>query len=73
MGKNDRDWIPEGVDLDWIESLARPPAAALLAIEEAAEPLGIPIVDRDAGRVLSVLAAGTILAAGLYFGAGLLV
>ncbi|MFL5722309.1 MAG: O-methyltransferase [Chloroflexota bacterium] len=58
MGKNDRDWIPEGVDLDWIESLARPPAAALLAIEEAAEPLGIPIVDRDAGRVLSVLAAG---------------
>ncbi|MFL5712050.1 MAG: O-methyltransferase [Chloroflexota bacterium] len=58
MGKNDRGWIPEGVDLDWIESLARPPAAALLAIEEAAEPLGIPIVDRDAGRVLSVLAAG---------------
>ncbi|MFL5643996.1 MAG: O-methyltransferase [Chloroflexota bacterium] len=58
MGKNDRDWIPEGVDLDWIESLARPPAAALLAIEEAAKPLGIPIVDRDAGRVLSVLAAG---------------
>ena len=58
MGKNDRGWIPETVDLDWIESLARPPAAALLAIEEAAEPLGIPIVDRDAGRVLSVLAAG---------------
>src|SRR3954453_13261398 len=58
MGKNDRGWIPETADLDWIESLARPPAAALLAIEEAAEPLGIPIVDRDAGRVLSVLAAG---------------
>jgi caffeoyl-CoA O-methyltransferase len=58
MGKNDRDWIPEGVDLEWIESLARPPIPGLLAIEEAAEPLGIPIVDRDAGRVLSVLAAG---------------
>ncbi|MFL5640964.1 MAG: O-methyltransferase [Chloroflexota bacterium] len=58
MGKNDRNWIPEDVDLDWIESLARPPAPALLAIEEAAKPLGIPIVDRDAGRVLSVLAAG---------------
>src|SRR6476619_5132853 len=44
MAKNDRSWIPEGVDLDWIESLGR--------------PLGIPIVDRDAGRALSVLAAG---------------
>ena len=58
MSKNDRSWIPDGVDLDWIESLARPPAPALAAIEAAAEPLGIPIVDRDAGRVLSVLAAG---------------
>ncbi|MFL5721541.1 MAG: O-methyltransferase [Chloroflexota bacterium] len=58
MGKNDRGWIPEDVDLDYIESVARPPAPALLAIEEAAKPLGIPIVDRDAGRVLSVLAAG---------------
>ena len=58
MSKNDRTWIPDGVDLDWIESLSRPPAPALAAIEAAAEPLGIPIVDRDAGRVLSVLAAG---------------
>ncbi len=58
MGKNDRDWIPDGVDLAWIESLAPPLPAALAAIEAAAEPLGIPIVDRDSGRVLSVLAAG---------------
>jgi len=58
MSKNDRSWIPAGVDLDWIESLAPPLPAALAAIEAAAEPLGIPIVDRDAGRVLSVLACG---------------
>ena len=37
---------------------ARPSATALAAIETAAKPLGIPIVDRDAGRVLSVLAGG---------------
>ena len=58
MSKNDRSWIPDAVDLDWIESLAPPLPPALAAIEAAAEPLGIPIVDRDAGRVLSVLAGG---------------
>src|SRR6188508_99923 len=58
MSKNDRTWIPDATDLDWIESLARPVGPALAAIESAAEPLGIPIVDRDAGRVLSVLAGG---------------
>jgi predicted O-methyltransferase YrrM len=54
--KSDRSWIPDAVDLDWIESLAPPLPAALAAIEAAAEPNRIPIVDRDAGRVLSVLA-----------------
>ena len=54
--KNDRDWVPDATDLDWIESIGAPPHAALVAIEEAAEPLGIPIVDRHSGRVLSVLA-----------------
>jgi predicted O-methyltransferase YrrM len=58
MAKNDRNWIPDETDLDWIESISRPLGAALAAIESAAKPLGIPIVDRDAGRVLSVLAGG---------------
>ena len=58
MGKNERSWIPGTVDLDWIESIARPLPPALAAIEAAAAPLGIPIVDRDTGRVLSVLAGG---------------
>jgi predicted O-methyltransferase YrrM len=56
MSKDDRNWIPDAVDLDWIDSLAKPLPAALAAIEEAAQPNHIPIVDRDAGRVLSVLA-----------------
>jgi caffeoyl-CoA O-methyltransferase len=58
MGKNDKDWIPTDIDLDWIESLARPLSPALAAIEAAAQPDGIPIVDRATGRVLSALAAG---------------
>jgi predicted O-methyltransferase YrrM len=56
--KSERDWIPDATDLDWIESIAPPLSPALAAIEAAAEPLGIPIVDRDAGRVLSTLAGG---------------
>jgi predicted O-methyltransferase YrrM len=56
MSKDDRSWIPDAVDLDWIDSLATPLPDALAAIEAAAAPLHIPIVDRDAGRVLSVLA-----------------
>jgi len=58
MSKNDRSWIPDATDLDWIESISTPIGDALAAIEEAAQPLGIPIVDRDTGRVLSVLAGG---------------
>jgi predicted O-methyltransferase YrrM len=56
MSKNDRSWIPDAVDLEWIDSHARPLVPALAAIEAAAEGPGIPIVDRDAGRVLQVLA-----------------
>jgi caffeoyl-CoA O-methyltransferase len=54
--KDDHAWIPDRTDLDWIESLAAEPNEALCAIETAAEPDGIPIVSRDAGRVLQVLA-----------------
>jgi len=58
MSKDDQSWIPTTVDLDWIESIAIPLSPALAAIEAAAEPEGIPIVNRDSGRVLQVLAAG---------------
>jgi Predicted O-methyltransferase len=70
MSKNDRSWIPDAVDLDWIESLAQPLPPALAAIEAAAEWPRIPIVDRDAGRVLSVLAGGRrrILEVGTAYG-----
>jgi predicted O-methyltransferase YrrM len=54
--KDDRDWIPDATDLDWIESISAPLPPALAAIEVAAEPLDVPIVDRHSGRVLSVLA-----------------
>ena len=54
--KRSREWIPDATDLEWIESTSTRPASALLAIEAAAEPLGIPIVDRHSGRVLSLLA-----------------
>lgn len=56
--KADREWIPDGTDLDWIASVGAPVHPALAAIEKAAEPLGIPIVDREAGRVLQILASG---------------
>jgi len=56
--KDERTWIPGETDLAWIESIAADLPPALEAIETAAQPLGIPIVDRDAGRVLSVLAGG---------------
>jgi predicted O-methyltransferase YrrM len=51
-------YVPSAGDRAWIESTAVPPNAALVAIEAAAEPADIPILDREAGRVLSVLAAG---------------
>ena len=53
-----RGYVPSVVDRDWIESLAEPLLPSLAAIEAAAEPESIPILDREAGRVLSVLAAG---------------
>ena len=55
-----RGYVPSVVDRDWIESLAEPLHPSLVAIEAAAEPESIPILDREAGRVLSVLAAGLV-------------
>ena len=55
--KSDRSWMPGEADFEWIDSLAREPHAELLAIERAAEPGRVPILDRDSGRVLSALVA----------------
>ncbi|MDH4142360.1 MAG: O-methyltransferase [Chloroflexota bacterium] len=55
--KADRAWLPDAIDLDWIESASAAIDPALGAIEAAAAPAGIPIVDRHTGRVLSALAA----------------
>jgi predicted O-methyltransferase YrrM len=68
--KADRAWIPDGTDLDWIDDTAAPPIPALLAIEEAAAPDRVPIVDRDTGRALAALAAGRrrIVEVGTAFG-----
>jgi caffeoyl-CoA O-methyltransferase len=56
--RSNRSWVPGATELDWIEGLAKPLPPALAAIEAAAAPENIPIVDRDSGRVLSALAAG---------------
>ncbi len=58
MVKSDRSYEIGPQDRAWIESLAEPIAPALAAIEAAAEPERIPILDRESGRVLAVLAAG---------------
>lgn len=56
--KTDATWLPTLTDLDWIDATSGPPHPAFLAIEEAAEPDDIPILDRASGRVLAALAAG---------------
>jgi len=55
--KSDRSWMPDETDLAWIEATAAEPHAVLVAMEAAAEPEGIPILDRASGRVLATLAA----------------
>lgn len=57
MVKSDESWSPGEADIDWIESNGRPPSPVLLAMEAAALPGGIPILDRASGRVLAALAA----------------
>jgi caffeoyl-CoA O-methyltransferase len=68
--KDDRGWLPGAREVDWIESLAAPLEPALAAIETAAAPDRVPIVDRDSGRVLAALAAGRrrIVEVGTAFG-----
>jgi predicted O-methyltransferase YrrM len=56
--RSDRTWSPTATDLDWIEATGRPLHPVLVEIEAAAEPEGIPILSRDSGRMLAVLAAG---------------
>ena len=51
-------YVPGAIDLDYIEGIGAPIHPALAAIEAAAEPEDVPIVDRSSGRVLSILAAG---------------
>jgi len=53
-----RSWSPGDTDLDWIESTAGEPHPVLVEMEAAAAPEGIPILSRDSGRMLEVLAAG---------------
>jgi len=57
MSRRDDRWFPEAVDHDWIESLGAPLHPALVAIEAAAGPARVPILDRASGRVLAILAS----------------
>jgi predicted O-methyltransferase YrrM len=56
--KNDKRWVPGAREMRWIEGRKMPLLSALEAIEVAAAPDRIPILDRDSGRVLAALAAG---------------
>lgn len=51
-------YIPSAADRTWIEATAAPIDPALAAIEAAAAPQDIPILDRESGRILTVLVAG---------------
>ena len=57
MARTDRSWSPEATDFEWIERTSRAPHPVLLEMEAVAEPEGIPILSRDSGRMLAVLAA----------------
>lgn len=51
-------YVPTVVDREWIETAAAPVHPVLAMVEAAAGPDGIPILDREAGRILTALAAG---------------
>src|SRR5664279_5530535 len=50
-------YVPGRTERDYVESIGQPPDPTLLAIERAAEPDDIPILDRAGGRALAALAA----------------
>ena len=58
MSRSVGSWSPGDDDLDWIEATAGEPHPVLLEMEAAAAPEGIPILNRDSGRMLAVLAVG---------------
>jgi predicted O-methyltransferase YrrM len=55
--KNDRNWYPGAAEDAWVDGASGPLHPVLAAIEAAAEPVGVPILDRAGGRVLAALAA----------------
>lgn len=55
---DESDWIPGAIDNAWIEAISPPLSPVAAAIQAAADPHGIPIVDRAVGRMLNVLAVG---------------
>jgi predicted O-methyltransferase YrrM len=55
--KGNRDWFPGAADEAWIDAASLPIHPVLRAIEVAAEPEGVPILDRPSGRVIAALAA----------------
>ena len=57
MVRSDRSWSPTPTDLDWIEATGRPLHPVLTEMEGVAEAENIPILSRDSGRMLAVLAA----------------
>ncbi len=57
MVRSDRSWSPTSTDLDWIEATGRPLHPMLTEMEGVAEAESIPILSRDSGRMLAVLAA----------------
>jgi len=63
-------YVPGRVERDYTESIGQPPHPALLAIERAAVPDNVPILDRAGGRVLAALAANRrrIVEVGTAFG-----
>lgn len=63
-------YVPGRVERNYTESISQPPHPALLAIERAAEPDNVPILDRAGGRVLAALAANRrrIVEVGTAFG-----